>query len=41
MVESNPHARLVEIEDAGHDLHLDQPEAWHKALAQFLGTFDP
>lgn len=29
-------ARAVEIADAGHDVHLDQPEAWRTTLARFL-----
>ena len=31
-----PQAHLVEIADAGHDLHLDQPERWLAALQRFL-----
>jgi pimeloyl-ACP methyl ester carboxylesterase len=30
-----PHARLVQIPDAGHDVHLDQPQQWREALEQF------
>jgi pimeloyl-ACP methyl ester carboxylesterase len=36
MVESNEHARLVTISDAGHDVHLEQPDAWREALTSFL-----
>jgi pimeloyl-ACP methyl ester carboxylesterase len=36
MVERNPHARLVEIAGARHDLHLDSPAAWRRALRDFL-----
>ncbi len=36
MVERQPTAQLVEIPDAGHDLHLDQPERWQAALGPFL-----
>jgi pimeloyl-ACP methyl ester carboxylesterase len=41
MVGSRPHVHLAEIEDAGHDLHLDQPERWREALEAFLETFKP
>jgi pimeloyl-ACP methyl ester carboxylesterase len=37
MVDRLPHARLVEIPDAGHDLHLDRPGEWRAALAEFVG----
>ncbi len=36
MIELQPAARLVQIEGAGHDLHLDQPVRWRDALEQFL-----
>lgn len=36
MAERLPSARVVELADAGHDLHLDQPDAWREALAGFL-----
>jgi pimeloyl-ACP methyl ester carboxylesterase len=36
MVERLPHARLVEIPGAGHDLHLDSPAEWREALREFL-----
>jgi pimeloyl-ACP methyl ester carboxylesterase len=36
MIELQPGARLVEIEGAGHDLHLDQPERWRATLGRFL-----
>lgn len=29
-------ARLVEVAKAGHDVHLDRPEEWRKALSEFL-----
>jgi pimeloyl-ACP methyl ester carboxylesterase len=38
MVEHNRRARLVEVPDAGHDLHLDQPQRWYAALDAFLAT---
>jgi pimeloyl-ACP methyl ester carboxylesterase len=31
-----PRATLVEIPDAGHDVHLDQPGRWHRAVEAFL-----
>jgi pimeloyl-ACP methyl ester carboxylesterase len=36
MVAEQPHASLVEIPNAGHDLHLDNPAAWREALGTFL-----
>jgi pimeloyl-ACP methyl ester carboxylesterase len=36
MVELQPDAQLVEILDAGHDVHLDQPQRWREALERFL-----
>jgi len=41
MLESVPQARLVEIANAGHDLHLDQPQRWRESLEGFLSTLDP
>ena len=38
MIELLPTARLAEIEDAGHDLHLEQSERWQAALGDFLAT---
>jgi pimeloyl-ACP methyl ester carboxylesterase len=35
MLDEQPHARLVAIPDAGHDLHLDNPAAWRQALVGF------
>jgi pimeloyl-ACP methyl ester carboxylesterase len=37
MLDRLPHARLVELPEAGHDLHLDRPAEWRAALAEFLG----
>jgi pimeloyl-ACP methyl ester carboxylesterase len=34
-------ARLVEIADAGHDVHLDQPEALADAIEAFVQGFTP
>jgi pimeloyl-ACP methyl ester carboxylesterase len=36
MLAEQPRASLVEIPDAGHDLHLDNPAAWREALEAFL-----
>jgi len=33
-----PHAELVEIADAGHDVHLDRPDQWHEAVTSFLNS---
>jgi pimeloyl-ACP methyl ester carboxylesterase len=30
-------ARVVEIPDAGHSPYFEQPEAWNRAAAEFLG----
>ena len=30
-------ARVVEIADAGHSPYFEQPEAWNRAVAEFLG----
>ncbi len=35
-----PSARVVEIAGAGHDVHLDRPEAWREALEGFLSLLD-
>lgn len=32
-----PGARVVEIADAGHSPYFEQPEAWNRAVAEFLG----
>lgn len=37
MRERVPRAEVVEIPGAGHDVHLDQPEAWNDAVCRFLG----
>jgi pimeloyl-ACP methyl ester carboxylesterase len=37
MVDRLPHARLVDIPAAGHDLHLDRPAEWRAALTELLG----
>jgi pimeloyl-ACP methyl ester carboxylesterase len=36
MVAALPAARLVEIQEAGHDVPLDRPEEWCGALLSFL-----
>lgn len=36
MVAAAPVARLVSIPGAGHDVHLDAPEAWRSAVEAFL-----
>lgn len=38
MLETNPRARLVEVPDAGHTVPGDQPEAFQRLLAEFLGV---
>jgi pimeloyl-ACP methyl ester carboxylesterase len=29
-------SRAAHVPDAGHDVHLDNPDAWRKALTEFL-----
>jgi pimeloyl-ACP methyl ester carboxylesterase len=41
MVATAPNAGLAEIEDAGHDLHLDQPDRWRARLSAFLDELGP
>jgi pimeloyl-ACP methyl ester carboxylesterase len=36
MLSEQPRGSLVEIPEAGHDLHLDNPAAWRDALEAFL-----
>lgn len=36
MVSLQPRARLAEIADAGHDVHLDQPERWRSVVLEFM-----
>jgi len=36
MVALRPQTRRVTIPRAGHDVHLDQPQAWLNALDTFL-----
>ncbi|MEA2380622.1 MAG: hypothetical protein QOH72_593 [Solirubrobacteraceae bacterium] len=40
MVDGRPRARLVEIADAGHDVHLERPAEWRAALTAFLDALD-
>ena len=39
MVTALPAARVVEVEGAGHDPHLEQPARWRATLEGFLGGF--
>ena len=36
IVRELPNARLVTIEDSGHFVYVEQPEAFRAALAEFL-----
>jgi pimeloyl-ACP methyl ester carboxylesterase len=38
MLDLLPGAGLAEIEEAGHDVHLDQPERWETVVFQFIST---
>jgi pimeloyl-ACP methyl ester carboxylesterase len=40
MIERLPGVRLVELVDAGHDLHLDRPDEWRETLSGFLDSID-
>ena len=40
MAERLPGAKLVELPDAAHDLHLDRPDEWRQALIEFLDSLD-
>jgi pimeloyl-ACP methyl ester carboxylesterase len=40
MLERQPRARLAELTDAAHDVHLDKPEAWREVLSAFLDSLD-
>lgn len=40
MAEDGRHVQLVELDHAGHELHLEQPEAWEKAVRSFLSESD-
>lgn len=41
MLGERPSTRCVVIPRGGHDLHLDQPDAWIEALRRFLATTPP
>jgi pimeloyl-ACP methyl ester carboxylesterase len=34
-------ARLITVADAGHDLHLEQPDQWLEALDDFIPGASP
>jgi pimeloyl-ACP methyl ester carboxylesterase len=36
MLREGRSAELVEIDGAGHDVHLDRPDAWKSHLAGFV-----
>jgi pimeloyl-ACP methyl ester carboxylesterase len=40
MLSTRPRARLAEIADAGHDVHLDQPERWRSVVLEFICALD-
>ena len=35
-----PGSELIELPDAGHDLHLERPREWHRILRDFLARLD-
>jgi pimeloyl-ACP methyl ester carboxylesterase len=40
MPDRERHAKLVELVDAKHDLHLDRPAEWREAVSDFLDSLD-
>jgi len=38
MLATNPHARLVEVDGAGHTVPGDQPATFRRILAEFLAA---
>jgi pimeloyl-ACP methyl ester carboxylesterase len=36
MIEAHPDATLIDVRDAVHDVHLEQPEQWRKAVQAFF-----
>jgi pimeloyl-ACP methyl ester carboxylesterase len=38
MVERGQRVQLVELPEAGHDLHLDSPDEWRAVVSRFLGA---
>jgi pimeloyl-ACP methyl ester carboxylesterase len=40
MAERGQRVEVVGLPDAGHDLHLDSPQAWRAALVGFLDGLD-
>jgi pimeloyl-ACP methyl ester carboxylesterase len=35
-----PHGRYITIPDAGHDLHLEQPDTWRQVAEEFLRALE-
>jgi pimeloyl-ACP methyl ester carboxylesterase len=40
MTERPPRSQLIEMPEAGHDLHLDQPDQWRPVPSRFLDSLD-
>jgi pimeloyl-ACP methyl ester carboxylesterase len=40
MVSRGQRVELVELPEAGHDLHLDSPKEWRAAVGRFLDALD-
>jgi pimeloyl-ACP methyl ester carboxylesterase len=38
MIARHPRARLVELEGASHDVHIDDPDGWRTVLGDFLDS---
>lgn len=41
MLDRLPGSELIELPDAGHDLHLERPGEWHRILRDFLSRIQP
>ncbi|MBO0782649.1 MAG: alpha/beta hydrolase, partial [Ktedonobacteraceae bacterium] len=41
MAQRLPHAHYTRIANAGHDLHLEQPQAWRETVESFLSSLAP
>ena len=35
-----PAAKIIDVLEARHDLHLDRPQEWREALTAFITTLD-
>jgi len=40
MAERGQRVQLVDMPDAGHDLHLDAPDEWRAVVSSFLDALE-